>query len=158
MSDGRGKWKRPEHTLDSLLANAMPIPFCGCYVWMGAINQKGYGRISHNGARTVVHRLTYTFRHGPVPEGKDLDHLCRVTGCINPDHTEPVTRLINTVRGEAAKINKARMEAITHCPQGHPYVGENLFIRSNRNNRECRACMRTRQAARRPLKAEGILP
>lgn len=139
----RGKWERHAPTLDDLLAKAIPEPNSGCMLWLGAINQFGYGRVGIKGRRTVAHRAVYEMACGPVPDGLDLDHLCRVRCCVNPAHLEPVTRQVNAARGICGKVTAARQRSKTHCPHGHAYGGENLFI-TNEGHRECRTCMRAR--------------
>lgn len=46
----------------------------------------------------------------PIPVGLDLDHLCRVRSCVNPDHLEPVTRAENLRRGSRGKVNQATIQ------------------------------------------------
>lgn len=140
----RGRWVRPALTLDALHARAIPEPNSGCLLWLGAVNQFGYGRTLFQGSRTVAHRASYILACGPVPDGLELDHLCRVRSCINPLHLEPVTKLENGRRGVAGEKSGAQQRSKTHCPQGHPYAGANLFIRA-RGHRECRVCMAARQ-------------
>ena len=80
----------------------------GCWVWMGRHERAGYGHIDYGGKAVYVHRLAYETWRGPVPDGLELDHLCRNRGCFNPDHLEPVTRQENNRRAqEAAKQRKA---------------------------------------------------
>jgi len=68
-----------------------------CWIWTGA-TRHGYAAI-WGGDRVVIgHRLTYEMLVGPIPEGLTLDHLCRATACINPGHTEPVSRAENLRR------------------------------------------------------------
>lgn len=50
------------------------------------------------------HVENYVAKYGPVPPGLDLDHLCRIRRCINPDHLEPVTNAVNSRRGARAKL------------------------------------------------------
>lgn len=145
MTDGRGKWPRPTLTLDRLMARAIPEPNSGCMLWLSSINQFGYGRASIGPNRRVVaHKLAYEFVYGQVPDGLELDHLCRVRCCINPAHLEPVTKIVNVRRGIAGLKHKARQAAKSCCPRGHPYSGDNLFVRQRTGYRECRECMRQR--------------
>lgn len=81
----------------------------GCWLWQGATSAKsGYGRIRvgsrlDDSVKTVqAHRLSYELHVGPIPEGLDLDHLCRNRACVNPDHLEPVTHIVNCHRGDSA--------------------------------------------------------
>ena len=83
-------------------------------------------------------RLDDELANGVLPATMQLDHLCRERACCNPAHLEPVTQAENIRRGEAVK---------THCPQGHPYEGDNLYIDS-RGKRRCKTCI-AEQAARR---------
>jgi hypothetical protein len=139
----RGKWVRPEPTLDGLLSKTIPEPNSGCLLWLGPVNQFGYGRASIKGRKQVAHRAVYEMACGPVPDGLELDHLCRVRCCVNVAHLEPVTKQVNGLRGMAGVKSGAMQRAKTHCPEGHPYSGANLFLRSS-GRRECRTCMRAR--------------
>lgn len=75
----------------------------GCWKWTGPVLATGYGRIMANGRMVYVHRLVYEHFIGPVPDGLELDHLCRVPACCNPLHLEPVTHRENIRRGFLAR-------------------------------------------------------
>lgn len=111
----------------------------GCWIWQKGFDEDGYGKlVDKRGKGTTVraHRVSYEKFKGPIPEGLILDHLCRNPPCINPDHLEPVTHSINSRRG----IGFAAINAVkTHCPQGHPYEGRNLYIHPS-GSRICRKC------------------
>jgi hypothetical protein len=110
-----------------------------CWLWMGNTSW-GYGGISVEGKHKKVHRVSYEILVGPIPEGLVLDHLCRVKSCVNPEHLEPVTQRENVLRGEGRTADNASR---THCKYGHPYSGENLYVRPSRpTERECRACIK----------------
>ena len=102
----------------------------GCWEWTGAIDARGYARFRLRERNALAHRVAYEHCVGPVPKGLDLDHLCRNHPCVNPEHLEPVTRRENLRRGHRRRP--------THCPQGHPYAGSNLYQYGN--HRHCRAC------------------
>lgn len=70
----------------------------GCWVWTASQNGTGYGALTIAGARKLAHRLAYAHLVGPIPDGLDLDHLCRNRMCVNPAHLEPVTRRENLRR------------------------------------------------------------
>lgn len=111
----------------------------GCWVWLGAKDPLGYGRIRVDGKTMLTHRVSYLFHKGEVIPPLELDHLCRNPSCVNPDHLEPVTRKVNTGRGNCAKVQRELRCSQTHCKNGHPLSGENLYLNPKRH-RECRTC------------------
>jgi hypothetical protein len=113
----------------------------GCWEWVASCSTNGYGQIWVDGTMRRPHRVLYEMMVGSVPEGLDLDHLCRNRRCVNPSHLEPVTRQENALRGA-----KGRM--ITHCPQHHEYTPENTWRRPSNGHRQCRQCNRDRARAR----------
>jgi hypothetical protein len=117
-----------------------------CWLWTGAITGAGYGHLYIDYKDVYAHRLAYEFLVGPIPEGLVLDHLCRVHNCVRPDHLEPVTDKENLARGEATLFQTSK----THCPQGHEYAGENLYL-SSTNRRYCRTCQNVNQKRRRQI-------
>jgi len=115
----------------------------GCWEWQGATTT-GYGRfhIAHGHPLMLAHRYSYTTLVGPVPDGLDLDHLCRNRRCVRPDHLEPVTHRENLLRSPLTWA--ARRSAQTHCVHGHEFTPENTF-RQHHGTRGCRTC-RNRKA------------
>lgn len=80
----------------------------GCWPWTASGSRDGYGQFSADGRGVRAHRFAYELLVGPIPEGLQLDHLCRNPGCVNPAHLEPVTGWENTMRGNTpAAINAA---------------------------------------------------
>lgn len=116
-----------------------------CWLWMGGLNTGGYGRFTLDGRRQRAHRVAYALLVAPVPSGLELDHLCRVRHCVNPDHLEPVTRRENLLRGAGPAQAGYRQKRKTHCPQGHPYDESNTFVWAARpSERSCIECNRVR--------------
>jgi hypothetical protein len=75
-----------------------------CWLWTGAIDNGGYANFRHDGRSQKAHRVLWELLNGPVPEGLELDHLCSVRHCVNPDHLEPVTHVENIRRGHARRV------------------------------------------------------
>lgn len=115
----------------------------GCWEWTGVLTRKGYGMFWNSGRMGLAHRYSYMFFKGSIPDGLDLDHLCRNPKCVSPDHLEPATRKENVRRGLAPSAMRARHRAKTRCPQGHPYDTRNTRV--YRGKRYCRECNNNRR-------------
>lgn len=124
------------------LANIVPEPNSGCWLWDGYVTRSGYARAMANRKGYAVHRVFYTAHNGEIPPGLVLDHLCRVRSCVNPAHLEAVTNEENIRRGEGGLHMRIR----THCPHGHEYTPENIKTYADLPfaNRECRKCRNIR--------------
>lgn len=146
--------------LDRLMAKVQPVPWSGCWLWTGYIDQLDYGQFAFGGKVKKAHRVSYELHRGPIPLGLEIDHLCRVRCCVNPDHLEAVTRSENIRRGTGPDLlrvsRRARAATVTHCPQGHPYDEANTKWISQ-YKRACRACQSAYQR-RHYLKHKGVSP
>lgn len=136
------KNRKRRSVLERLLSK-ISVPISGgCWLWEGYIHPTGYGKMfDGNGAR-ASHIVSYELSRGKVPVGLQLDHLCRVRHCVNPEHLEAVTSVENSMRGDSWKHNVVK----TKCKHGHNYSGYNLIIRKDRRGRECRTCKNIRNA------------
>lgn len=117
----------------------------GCWLWTGHLFKSGYGQFSIGTRCVRAHRFAYELFLGPIPDGMQLDHLCRVRACVSPLHLEPVTARENTLRGDSPSSINARK---THCIHGHALTGANLHVRPD-GTRRCRTCAAERQARTR---------
>jgi len=113
-----------------------------CWLWTGSLQGSGYATIRLGGRGSkfqMAHRAAYEILRGPIPDGLQLDHLCRVRHCVNPDHLEPVSGRTNLLRGTSFSAENA---AKTHCAHGHEFTPENTKARRSRPGRQCRTCER----------------
>lgn len=114
-------------------------PFGGCWLWAGVVKKtNGYPNIWLNGRTDGAHRASHMHFNGPIAEGFDIDHRCRVRCCVNPAHLEAVTKLENNTRSFVATGKRQC------CPRGHAYTPENtgFQVRKGYRCRYCRECRR----------------
>lgn len=144
-----------------------------CIVWTAARKGQGYGSF-WDGNRTLrAHRFSYELAVGPIPEGLQLDHLCRVRLCVNPAHLEAVTQEENQRRGllgvlsgitrrQRPKAPPRRTGPATHCQQGHELTPDNTYRQPPSKShpsgrRRCRTCRNAlNSASRRRLRRQAL--
>lgn len=110
-----------------------------CHLWLGPFDKDLYGRFNfHHEGRKIIcyaHVLVYQILRGTYPTDFELDHICRNTRCVNPDHLEPVPHRTNTLRGNSPAALQAHQDT---CNMGHP------FDRNYKGHRHCSICDRRR--------------
>ncbi|MGW2130432.1 HNH endonuclease signature motif containing protein [Streptomyces coelicoflavus] len=121
-----------------------------CWIWTAGTNRKGYGVIGINGRSTLAHRFSYELHVGPIPDGLELDHRCRVRPCSNPDHRPTGGRGCRQCardRSNAAQAAKPKTprQLKSHCTNGHEFNAENTGHTGTR--RYCRQCSRDNSRA-----------
>ena len=129
---------------DRFMAFVSPEPNSGCWLWSGAYfkkpNQDGYGMFWMGKTRRAAfaHRVSFELHKGPIPNGLVIDHVCRVKGCVNPEHLRAVTHRTNTRENNSSvcTVNAHK----THCKRGHEFTVENTKLVPG--GRECVACRR----------------
>lgn len=127
------------------LARAKIVEYEGCWVWTGYRLPGGYGRLFRQGSAQLAHYVYGLF--APIPEGLDLDHLCRMRQCVNPAHLEPVAHRVNVARGDMKRPQNRK----THCLRGHllSETGRWYMQKGHIRVRQCAACWPIRKAERR---------
>ena len=120
-----------------------------CWTWNGWLTT-GYGVLRVNGRKMLAHRFSYEyFKQAKIPDGEQIDHLCRNRACVNPDHLESVTQYVNMMRGDGPA---AQCKRRTSCLRGHPFDVKNTRLATSANGRtyrSCRECQRVRKLHKR---------
>ena len=129
-----------ESPLTRLLSRLRVTP-SGCWMINDLpLDSSRYSQINDGSGRHVpAHRWTYEHFVGSIPDGLQIDHLCRVRTCVNPDHLEPVTCQENIRRGIQPTTARDFQLAKTHCSRGHAYDGANTYV-TPKGKRDCRTC------------------
>lgn len=120
-----------------------------CWVWTGW-ERNHYGHFIAWGKRLAAHRLAYRDAGRKIPDGYDVDHLCRNTMCVNPDHLEAVSERVNVQRGLVPLVNREK------CNNGHDLTPDNIIITKRKEGqfRRCRIC-RSESSRNQRLRALG---
>lgn len=122
-------------------------PKTNCWIWEGAKTKSmggtEYGRMWNpvEGKNQRAHRVIFETERHKIPKGLTLDHLCRNTLCVNPNHMEVVSLKENILRGTGPTAINARK---THCKRGHALSGGNVDrdVQNGRPRRKCSTCRR----------------
>jgi hypothetical protein len=145
--------RSPVRSIEDLRSASEPEPNSGCWLWMRAVNGKGYGSCQFNGKVQLAHRVAYLLALGD-PAGLVVCHRCDVPSCVNPDHL-----FLGTVgdnnrdrdrkgRASGGRVGRSDLAARVRCVNGHDYTPENTGRQAG-GRRYCKACKREQLRARR---------
>ena len=116
-----------------------------CWLWIGATNEDGYGRVYFRKRNWPIHKMIYTIFIGEVPKGMILHHKCQIHSCVNPNHLEPKTQ-------HAHLLGHLREGRLT-CRKGHVLTEVGTYRRPHLRGRmktpELACCECRREALRR---------
>lgn len=141
------EWKNKE-PLDQRFNRKFEIVESGCHEWRGTMSDLGYGLFKVGRKNWKAHKWKYEQLNGTVPEGLELDHLCRNTVCVNPEHLEVVTHGENVRR---ARLGKRR----SHCFKGHPLTPDNIY-HTKEGSRACLICIKAKWKRSYDKKRAGL--
>jgi hypothetical protein len=118
----------------------VPEPNSGCWIWLGALNQDGYGRVSVLNRNAHAHRLVYELLVGSIEPGRHVLHRCDNPCCVNPDHLFVGTaktnkadsvkkgRHVHGARHPASKLTDESARAILHAVGKHADIAEQFGV------------------------------
>lgn len=116
----------------------------GCWEYQARSKGGGYCQFSVNNKHVYVHRFMYEYYYDNIDYSLVIDHICRNPRCVNPDHLQQITQAENVHRG----FTGINMSSKTHCPQGHEYNKENIYLYKSKKglfSRHCKICNKDTQ-------------
>ena len=138
----RGDGKKKPTLAERIDRLSIPEPMSGCFLWIGNVDSRGYGRINIRSRYVGAHRLAWSVVNGPIPPGMQIRHSCDNPPCVNPAHLLLGTNHDNVL--DMARRGRHHCQKKTHCPAGHPYDETNTYT-ARSGSRMCKACGRARR-------------
>ena len=105
----------------------------GCWIYLGQPSTR-YADVKVNKKRIGIHRWAYEHFSKNIPEGFQIDHICKNTKCWNPEHLRAVTPKENQLNNWVIQKSIAK----THCDHGHLFSSENIYWYNG--HRRCKTC------------------
>ncbi len=147
LTGKRGPAPKYATVAEAIEAGSIPIPFSGCWIWLGA-TAKGYGQLNHAGKHMTAHRASYIAHHPDEPPPKLVCHTCDVRECVNPAHLYAGDYITNRADMLERKRWKHPWATRTHCTAGHEYEVAGVSVAGD-GTRVCKECQRTNKRNQR---------
>jgi hypothetical protein len=119
------------------------IKASGCWKWAGYHRADGYITFSIGSKKHRAHRIAYEIFVGEIPEGLEIDHICKNRGCVNPEHLRAVTHLQNMQNIDPYD---------NHQDKDHNFTPYNW-----KQGKVCRICYLTKQRVRRGVTSPRVV-
>lgn len=132
------KPKPNESPRETIFRKSIPEPNTGCWLWLGNLDPGGYAQQNRNGRTSLAHIVAYENFVAAIPAKYEVDHLCKVRCCVNPEHLEAVTVKVNCHRSDNVGGVNARKLV---CNNGHPFDVYNTRYKKSNGARQCRTCL-----------------
>ena len=91
---------RKVNSLENILSTTQRDADTGCLIYTGAVNEKGYARISFKNKTYKASHVVYKMWYGTIPDGCEIDHTCYNRRCIERTHLRPLTHKENVIKTE----------------------------------------------------------
>lgn len=127
--------------LEYFMEQVQMEPNTGCWIWMGYVNNQGYGKFSNDGKEMQAHNYIWeVYNKKEINPDLVRHHKCENILCVNFEHIKEITPKEHTATMKNFMKNK------THCKNGHKFTEDNTIlwtdIKTNRTNRRCKECHR----------------
>lgn len=63
-----------------------------CWEFQNDYDRKGYGKFFDGKDKVLAHRFSYKIHNGYIPKDYEIDHICRIRHCVNPNHLQALSK------------------------------------------------------------------
>jgi len=123
----------------------------GCWEWGGNKGRLGYGLFNVNKMQRFAHRVSFSIFSGDIKDDYVIDHKCKNTSCVNPEHIRQVTQSVNSLENSDSPCAKNKVKEF--CANGHRFTEENTI--NSKTGRRCAACIKINNDKKNKLINKG---